>query len=376
MQGSIVRIQKAELNNFKNVEHGAFNFVCNTKQDIFEYGSDILGIYGQNGSGKTAFIHSLSVLDTLLSGKRLPKDVLNYITVGKDNSLLAFEFSVTNNVSYYKVRYEFTLQKRASDYIDEEDQDQNPIIVSHEKLSYSLLKLGKWSKFQSIIDYNYAGDNVFSPKVKFVEITNQNQNVIDELRVAKKYAIKQSTSFIFSKDAYKQIMKSCSNEEFKDIIMGLFNFGKYNLYIIDNRNTGLINANVALPFSFKIDEENSLTMGSIPIKLNSHSVVPEDIFDIINGVIETMNTVLCRIIPDLSVMLVDLGKQLMSDGKTGVVVELVSVKNEKKVPLKYESDGIKKIVSILHMLISMYNNPSMTFALSSSLLALWLWHIV
>lgn len=32
MQNLIVRIQKAELNNFRNVEHGKFNFACNLKK--------------------------------------------------------------------------------------------------------------------------------------------------------------------------------------------------------------------------------------------------------------------------------------------------------------------------------------------------------
>ena len=35
----------------------------------------------------------------------------------------------------------------------------------------------------------------------------------------------------------------------------------------------------------------------------------------------------------------------------------------KRIPLRYESDGIKKIISVLHMLIAMYNNPSMTLAI-------------
>ena len=69
MKKMIVRIQSAEINNFLNVEHGAFKFACNLKNDIFESSSDILGIYGQNGSGKTTFIHALSVLDALLSRK-------------------------------------------------------------------------------------------------------------------------------------------------------------------------------------------------------------------------------------------------------------------------------------------------------------------
>lgn len=33
-----------------------------------------------------------------------------------------------------------------------------------------------------------------------------------------------------------------------------------------------------------------------------------------------------------------------------------------RLPLKYESEGIKKITSILHLLIAAYNNPSITLA--------------
>ena len=363
MQNFIVRIQKAELNNFRNVEHGKFNFPCNLKKDIFEDGSDILGLYGQNGSGKTSFIYALALLEALLSGKRLPRDIVNYITVGKDSAQLIFEFSLKDDVSFYRVIYEFWLQKREPSTTDEEDQDQIPVIVSREKLSYSALVEGKWTKMQPIINYDYSSKEVFVPKVKFAELTNQDQNAIDELRVAKKYAIKQSTSFIFSRDTQKQISKSCSNKVYKDIFSSLYIFGRYNLCIIDNRSIGLINANVLLPFSFKFSKGNSLSMGSIPIKLNGPSVIPEDVFDIINEVINTMKAVLGQIIPGLSVELINLEKQLMPDGKTGMTVELVSNKNDKKVPLRYESDGIKKIISVLHMLIFMYNNPSMTVAI-------------
>ena len=38
-------------------------------------------------------------------------------------------------------------------------------------------------------------------------------------------------------------------------------------------------------------------------------------------------------------------------------------KNSKEIPLKNESEGIKKIISILHLLISVYNNPSVTVAI-------------
>ena len=192
MQNFIVRIQKAELNNFRNVEHGKFNFPCNLKKDIFEDGSDILGLYGQNGSGKTSFIYALALLEALLSGKRLPRDIVNYITVGKDSAQLIFEFSLKDDVSFYRVIYEFWLQKREPSTTDEEDQDQIPVIVSREKLSYSALVEGKWTKMQPIINYDYSSKEVFVPKVKFAELTNQDQNAIDELRVAKKRNFKNN----------------------------------------------------------------------------------------------------------------------------------------------------------------------------------------
>ncbi len=127
-----------------------------------------------------------------MSGKRLPRDIVNYITVGKDSAQLIFEFSLKDDVSFYRVIYEFWLQKREPSTTDEEDQDQIPVIVSREKLSYSALVEGKWTKMQPIINYDYSSKEVFVPKVKFAELTNQDQNAIDELRVAKKRNFKNN----------------------------------------------------------------------------------------------------------------------------------------------------------------------------------------
>ena len=44
----------------------------------------------------------------------------------------------------------------------------------------------------------------------------------------------------------------------------------------------------------------------------------------------------------------------------------MSPKNSKEIPLKYESDGIKKIIYILQLLIVIYNQPSITVAIDES----------
>ena len=65
MDNSIVRLTGIKLKNFKNVKYGELDF-CNRRK---EYNASILGLYGQNGSGKTALIEALQILKYLLCGK-------------------------------------------------------------------------------------------------------------------------------------------------------------------------------------------------------------------------------------------------------------------------------------------------------------------
>ena len=55
MQGSVVRIEEIEIHDFKNVKHGSLNLDNPRKA----YKTSILGLYGQNGSGRTALIDAL-----------------------------------------------------------------------------------------------------------------------------------------------------------------------------------------------------------------------------------------------------------------------------------------------------------------------------
>lgn len=50
------------------------------------------------------------------------------------------------------------------------------------------------------------------------------------------------------------------------------------------------------------------------------------------------------------------------DGRDGMRFEILSVRGESRIPLKYESEGIKKLISILSILIAMYNNASVFVA--------------
>lgn len=72
--------------------------------------------------------------------------------------------------------------------------------------------------------------------------------------------------------------------------------------------------------------------------------------------------VLSQIIPGMELILQSMGEELLEDSSVGVRVQLIRVKGTEQLPLKYESEGIKKIISILHLMIAAYNNPSITLA--------------
>ena len=76
-----------------------------------------------------------------------------------------------------------------------------------------------------------------------------------------------------------------------------------------------------------------------------------------------MSCVLGTIVPGLSIEIKDLGLSSNEKGESVHVFEILSNRNGVKIPLKYESDGIRRIVSILSLLIAVYNQPSMTIAI-------------
>ena len=178
----------------------------------------------------------------------------------------------------------------------------------------------------------------------------------------------------FSKDLLNAIRKKYSeqsrtnDEELKELthylalIESLVKFGNSELFVINTANSGLISLN-AQPLVFKIQGKKTGTLGTIAVPIEEPSVIPEEMFHVTKAVIENMNIVLEKIVPGLTIAVKDLGSQLMPNGSAGKRIELVSNKNSKEIPLKYESEGIKKIVSILQLLVVVYNQKSITVAI-------------
>ena len=114
MMNATVILKRILLENYKNVKRGEIPLV---RKD--ENGACIAGIYGQNGSGKTAIIEALVLLRHCLMGFSMPQDVANYfmscINVDSESARLEFEFAIEDNETSYKAVYSFSLKKAESE---------------------------------------------------------------------------------------------------------------------------------------------------------------------------------------------------------------------------------------------------------------------
>jgi len=352
MRETVIRLQQIAIDNFKNVEHGIVEFESYINKEYFSPKAEVLGLYGQNGSGKTAIIDALNFLQIMLCGRSLPKDSAEYILKTTDKASLSFVFSLEKEEVKALLYYEFTIKKM-----------ENKVVVSNEKLAYSIFDNEKWQSKKTMIEYDMdRKDPIFKPKQRYVEFLKTNQENIINLNVAKKMALLNSTSFIFSSEGFSLFCDNFQDETCILALKSLRFFAEMNLFVINNLNAGAISMNFMIPLVFKVEGKNIIKKGTVPIALSEASTIDIDQFEIISQIIKQMNIVLSTIVPGLEVEIKNYGKQLLKDGSDGIKIELVSVRQNIKIPLRYESAGIIKIISILNSMIAMYHDPRICIA--------------
>ncbi|MCD7834725.1 MAG: AAA family ATPase [Lachnospiraceae bacterium] len=368
MKDATVRLSGISIKNFKNVKNGEISFQNPWKK----YRASVLGLYGQNGSGKTALIDALQILKNILCGKKLDPETADYINVDAESADLEYVFDISTLDGNYKAYYECCIRKDYDDTEQNLDHDasqdkQSKTVIFNEVLSFSFENANTRIRKSRFIDTRTA--KVFIPAVKYGLLIGKDEKTKVNLLVAKKMAEQTSRSFLFSRELLgaakehgKNQMTDVEYSRHMNLLETLIFYGHYELFVINQATSGAISMNF-LPSAFKYEDKKTKAAGLTILPLDTPSVIFKETVGIVKNVIKNMNIVLEQMVPGLTICIKDLGDEIMENGKTGKRIQLFSCKNNKEIPLKYESDGIKKIVMILQLLIAVYNQDSVTVAI-------------
>lgn len=369
MSTNAVRIIGVHINNFKNVLNGNLQLETSRRKG----GASVVGLYGQNGSGKTALIEAIELLKYTLSGLPIPDKFVEDIYAGADKSTLTFDFCVDALGKQNTVSYQFSIINSSEDATNNSGSTQQIISKIHviDELIKCPILSDKQIKIGRLIDT--IDEELFSPLPKRVLLTGNERETTMNLLVAKKLAYTSSRSYVFSKEMLTIIRNrvKCEKESGKlseeldyyyTLIEALVDFGNRRLFVIETANSGLISLN-AQPLAFHYEEEKMGAFGIMMIPLNEPGVVDQKAYELVKKIIVSMNIVLPQIIPGLTIRIKDLGSQVLDNGEIGNRIQLMSVRNGKEISFVNESEGIKKIVSILQLLIVVYNHSGITVAI-------------
>lgn len=348
---SVVRLSSLKVSNIKNVRSGQI-IMPNTCQKPKTYkNAEVLGLYGQNGSGKTAVIDTLYYLQKIMIGGTLSEEIADYIDVNSNQAEILSSFNIFAENIIYEVDYRVILQKR-----------ENGAEIAQETLKCAINKDNSRRNNTVFMDYQRsAKETVFVPHKRFVEVVEANTENKMDLIVAKKIAEKSNCSYIFGESSREIFCRNYENgfRQYSEVIKALFKFAVQDLFVIRNTHSGVISANFLLPMAFKVEQNEIGMKGDFAIPLTEPVVLDEDGKKLLDTIVEQVNTVLFTIIPGMNIAVLNYGMQLTDSGGNGYRVELVSERDGTlPIPIRMESEGIIKIISLLNVLIQAFGNPS------------------
>ncbi len=268
-----------------------------------------------------------------------------------DTAEIFADFNLFMNRTVFEIGYRLSLSR-----------EEKVVVISRETLSGAKNENGIRTNKTVFMDYQRDQTNtIFKPQKRLDEILEENKDIKTDLIVARKMAQKSNCSYIFGESSRDIFCREYKNgfQQFSVIISSLSEFALKDLFVIRNTHSGVIFGNFVLPMAFRIENDNMGAKGDFTVSLTEPILVDEERKNLLETIVEQINIVLYTIIPGLQVTIKNYGKQSLDDGEEGWKLELMSKREGmKEIPIRMESEGIIKIISILNALIQAFGNPS------------------
>lgn len=365
----MIRLKRLVVENIKNTRYGLIDF----PESIG--GGSMLGIYGQNGSGKTSIIDSAECMKALMTGNPLPSGAKDLLTKGQEHLILSYSFDLSESASVCG-------ESAAVTYRVELAMREFSVRVIEEALSFTR---GGSSK-RNLIVHSVAGQDsnedasvafaTSKPVDRWKSIRASSKNAAAVFSAAEVASFNGGGSFIFSPEFSRSVagfltvakqkiddgtapntIKDATNETLlplRDIIGALRGFAENDFVVINQKHEA------AIPLGLMLLSSGQALDGTkgFAINLDKPIIVGCGQYESLCSALSVSNIVLKQLIPGLKVEAYKLGDRVLDSGDVGVEFELLSNRDGVKVPLRCESTGIQKVVSILGALIAAYNNAN------------------
>lgn len=390
-----IRLRKIILDDFRNIKHSEVDIPNGKMEEFLSETPSILGLYGQNGSGKTSLLMAINALKTALTGDEFSyQDFSSCIRSGASRARLEFEFSAFYpGAAQFDFYYGFSLSiedvNQPLEITPEESDDENTavlnaymretyssasadvlqssekkIIVSDEVLQYGGVhadgeKINKQVMIDTSEEACKKSKKAFGNKLKYDQLTfNGPEDIHKKLNDWKTEARVKSTSFIFCRKVFRSLVTGNGPIGYRLYLAALNDYAENYLFVVMT-NSNLKN----LPFVLWINKGDRALAYTCPLSLTDHCRVPEAIFQLVKKSIKATSDVISKIVPGMIIELSDIGKVISDKGVEAHLFDLVSNRKGVRIPLLYESDGIRRMILFLTLLIAVYNDPSVTVAI-------------
>lgn len=178
----VIKLRELTIEHIKNVDYGNIKFY-----DKNGY-INLLGIYGQNGSGKTTVVDAIDIVKTIMAGDSIPEDSFGIFNTSEDYlPKITVEIESENNL----------LLKYEVEFISDESTVEQNVYLASEAISYKELK--PRVQFKNLfaftpLDRDEQGEIVGSLKSRSKFLSK------DAIEVLAETAIRTKSSVLFLKN--------------------------------------------------------------------------------------------------------------------------------------------------------------------------------
>lgn len=358
-----IRLLSIKIKNIKNVKQGYIEFKSKKQieKGLFDLKtSDVIGIYGPNGSSKTAVVNAFNILKNIIVSRDDAKvnhfdekEVYDIINKNENEATLELTYLI-DNVKKMICIYEVVLGKNDSTKI---------AFIKSEKLSYKLFsdELDKWNSKVKLVEVDFMNENLldFIQPLSLVTLLKKyDKTTIGVLQRLVGSVSSNNSSFIFS-DIFISTLYKIQELQFEAFsLKRLKIYATHNMHVYDNKEISQIAAMDAIPFLYRSETEKAINTTFGKFSIFGESILSNEVKPVVFEYFKEIDIVINKIVPNMHVSVIDLGNAILENGVEGFRCEVVSIRNDLKIPLGLESDGIKKIISLISAMVDVFNNKS------------------